>query len=146
MYSPLFTLLLRTLLNDFFLKPFRKYLLFLLLLNLLLFLAGYLFISLAEINISLYEIIILLSGFSLISLATVKIFMRGQTKDAESQTMHSLVSIGLKFLLEMVLALVWFVILKKTTLSFLIIFFVLYLSLTLFSVNYILKILKNKLL
>jgi hypothetical protein len=46
----------------------------------------------------------------------------------------------------MVLALVWFVILKKTTLSFLIIFFVLYLSLTLFSVNYILKILKNKLL
>jgi hypothetical protein len=58
--------------------------------------------------------------------------------------LHSLVSISLKFLLEMLLALVWFIVAKKTSLTSVFIFFVIYLTLTLFSLSIILKTLKNK--
>jgi hypothetical protein len=54
------------------------------------------------------------------------------------------VAISLKFLLEMILALVWFIVAKKTALPSVLIFFVLYLALTLFTVLIILKTLKNR--
>jgi hypothetical protein len=44
----------------------------------------------------------------------------------------------------MVIALIWFFVAKKTSLQSVLIFFVLYLALTLFSVLIILKTLKNK--
>ncbi len=82
--------------------------------------------------------------FSVISLITLFIFLRGQTKTPDSQTMYSLFAVSLKFLLEMVLALIWFIVTKKTSLQSVFVFFVLYLTLTLFSVWVILKTLKNK--
>jgi len=126
------------------LKPTYKYILLLLILNILLLLSGYLLVSLTELNILFSDIAILTSAFSIIAIIALVIFLRGQTKDPESQTLHSLVSLGLKFLLEMVLALVWFIVAKKTSLQSVLMFFVLYLALTLFSVLIILKILKNK--
>lgn len=127
-----------------FLKPLNKYILLLLLLNILLLGAGYLLVSIAYINLLYSDIVILSLVFSIIALITLVIFLRGQTKESDSQTMHSLVSVSLKFLLEMVLALIWFIVAKKTSLPSVIIFFVLYLSLTLFSIWVILKTLKNK--
>jgi len=82
--------------------------------------------------------------FTVIALVTIIIFIRGQGKEAASQTMHSLVSVTLKFLLELVLAFVWFFVAKKTELSSVVLFFVLYLAFTLFSVILMTKTLKNK--
>lgn len=125
-------------------KALHRYILFLVMLNVLIAGGGYFLISITNLNIKFSDIIILGSLFSVIALISLVIFFRGQTKDPESQTMHSLVSIVLKFLLEMVLALVWFIVAKKTSLPSVLLFFVLYLSLTLFTVLIMLRTLKNK--
>ncbi len=127
-------------------KPFYKYLLLILSSNILLILAIYYLISYLKINFNIAEITFLSGAFSAISVLTVFIFLRGRTQDTDSQTLHSLVSIGLKFLLEMILALVWFILMKKNSLSSVFIFFILYLSLSLISIGFILKILNNKVL
>ena len=125
-------------------KPLHKYILLLLLLNILLLGTGYLLVSEASLNLLVSDIAILSSVFSIITLITLVIFLRGQTKEPDSQTLHSLVSISLKFLLELVLALVWFIVAKKTSLPSVLIFIVIYLTLTLFSIWIILKTLKYK--
>jgi len=101
-------------------------------------------VTYSDISVTLNSIILLTLLFSIIAIVTIVIFLRGQTKDPESQTLHSFVAIGLKFLLEMFLALVWFIVAKKTSLPSVLIFFVLYLTLTLFSVSIILKTLKSR--
>jgi len=114
------------------------------LLNILLIGTGY-FLSPLIKNIFIIKDLVLLSLlFSLTTIIALIIFLRGQTKDPESQTMHSLVSVSLKFLLELVLALLWFIVIKKTGLASVLIFFVIYLTFTLLSVWVILKTLKNK--
>jgi hypothetical protein len=126
------------------LKPLQKYVFLLLLLNVFIAVSAYVLVSISNIHLVFGEIVVLSLLFSLIAIITLVIFLRGQTKDPESQTLHSLVSISLKFLLEMLLALVWFIVAKKTSLPSVLIFFVIYLTLTLFSVLIILKTLKNK--
>jgi len=96
------------------------------------------------IHILLSDIAILSSLFSVIALITLVIFLKGQTKEPGSQALYSLVSVSLKFLLEMALALIWFIVAKKTSLISVLLFFVLYLALSLFSICIILKALKNK--
>lgn len=125
-------------------KILLKYIFVLLLLNVIVAAAVYLINSIAGIKIPYVGIISLSAAFSFIALITIVIFLRGQTREPESQTLFSLVSVGLKFLLEMVLALVWFIVAKKTSLQSVLIFFVLYLTLTLFSLLIIVKTLKNK--
>jgi hypothetical protein len=126
------------------LKPLYKYILLLLILNVFIAGSAYFLITIHLITLLFTDIIILSLFFSIIAIITLIIFSRGQTKDPESQTLHSLVSVGLKFLLELVLALVWFIVAKKTSLDSVFAFFVIYLTLTLFSVLIILKTLKNK--
>ena len=125
-------------------KPLHRYILLLLLLNVFIAGSAYFLVTFQNINLLFTDIVILSLFFSIIAIITLVIFLRGQTKDPESQTLHSLVSVGLKFLLEMVLALVWFIVAKKTSLPSVFAFFVIYLTLTLFSVLIILKTLKNK--
>jgi O-antigen ligase len=121
-----------------------KYVLLLILLTILLTCAGYLIILFSGIDLLLSDIIILSSLFSLISIITLAVFFRGTAKEPDSQTMHTLVSISLKFLLDMVLALVWIIISKKTSLASVFLFFVIYLTLTLFTLFVILKTLRNR--
>ncbi|MFA5817945.1 MAG: hypothetical protein WC854_01535 [Bacteroidales bacterium] len=116
----------------------------LLLLNILLLGTGYFLFSVEILNIFYRDIAILSTVFSIIALITLVIFLRGQTKEPDSQTLHSLVSVSFKFLLELVLALVWFIVAKKTSLPSVLVFFVLYLAFTFFSILVILKTLKNK--
>ena len=123
-----------------------KYLLQLLLLYVLLLIGGYLFVSLADPGIYLGEIVIVSTVFTVIALVTLIIFFRGQTKEPDNQTLHVLVAISLKFLMEIVFALIWLIVVKKTALTSVLTFFVLYLSLTLFSLWVMLKALKNKVL
>lgn len=125
-------------------KPLHKYILLLLLLNILLLGTGYFLFSVEILNIFYRDIAILSTVFSIIALITLVIFLRGQTKEPDSQTLHSLVSVSFKFLLELVLALVWFIVAKKTSLPSVLVFFVLYLAFTFFSILVILKTLKNK--
>lgn len=125
-------------------KPLLKYIFLLFILNLLILGSGYVLIIKENTGIIFTDIIILSLMFSVISLITLFIFLRGQTKAPDSQTLHSLFAVSLKFLLEMVLALIWFIVTKKTSLQSVFVFFVLYLTLTLFSVWVILKTLKNK--
>jgi len=126
------------------LKPIYKYSLILLCLNIVIDGTGFLLVTYSEIPVSFRSILFLSFLFSIIAVITIIIFLRGQKKDPESQTLHSFVAIGLKFLLEMFLALVWFIVAKKTSLPSVLIFFVLYLTLTLFSVSIILKTLKSR--
>jgi hypothetical protein len=72
------------------------------------------------------------------------IFFRGQKRDPQSQTMHLLVALGIKFIIELIIALLWFFVAKKSGLESVILFFVLYLAFTLFSVLVVLKTLKYK--
>ena len=127
-------------------KPLLKYILILLLLNTILLGTGFFLISYFKLNLLYSDIGILLTAFSVITLITILIFFRGQDKEPDNQTLHTLVSVILKFLMELVLALIWFFIAKKTSLTSVIMFFVIYLTLTLFSIGVILKALKNKLL
>jgi hypothetical protein len=126
------------------LKHSYRYILFLILINILLFVTGCLLRYILCLNLSLREIITLSVSFSIISITTLAIFFRGQTREPDSQTLHTLVSISLKFLLDIILALVWFFISIKTSLTSLFIFFVIYLVFTLFLVMVILKTLKDK--
>jgi len=104
------------------------------------------FVLVANPKISLADIIILSTVFSLIALITIIIFLKGQAKEPESQPLYSIVAIGLKFLLEIVSALLWFIVAKKTSSQSVLMFFVLYLTLTLFTLWVILKNLKHKVL
>ena len=82
--------------------------------------------------------------FSAISFTTLLIFFIGQLKVAETQPVYTLLSIGLKFILEAILALIWFVVAKNLLTQYVLLFFVLYLAFTIFSVLIILNVLNNK--
>lgn len=125
-------------------KPLFKYIIYLAVYEILVLNAGYLIISNYSTGLHFRDISILSAIFTVIAVLTLIIFFRGQSKEPGSQTMHTLVAIGLKFLIELVLAVVWFIIAKKSGLSSVILFFVLYLTFTLISVIIMLKTLKNK--
>jgi hypothetical protein len=126
----------------------RKYIFQLLVFNILFLAIVYLLSSVLNLNLNLKinDAFILSIVFSGISLITLLIFFKGQTKEPDSQTLYILVAVSLKFLLEIVFALIWLIVVKKTALSSVLMFFVLYLTLTLFTIFVILKTLKNKVL
>jgi hypothetical protein len=123
---------------------FKKYSIGLLFIDLMVIFTGYLLVSFTDISLQLTGIVLLTLGFSAIVLISFYIFYRGLKKEPASQTMHLLASIAAKMLLEMVLALIWFFVAKKTSTSSLLLFFVLYLALSLYSILFILNTLKNK--
>jgi len=126
------------------LKPLAKSVLLLITVELLILITGFILVS-GFNNILIFSDIGLLSAvYFLITLVTLVIFFRGQGKEPASQTMHTLVSISLKFMAELIFAFIWFFVAKKTGLSTVVLFFVLYLTFTLFLVMVILKTLKYK--
>lgn len=125
-------------------KPLVRSIFLLALLDVIILAAGFIIVSNSDINLAYNEIGEATAVFTLITLLILIIFFRGQTKEYASQTMHSLVAISIKFLTELIFAFIWFFIAKKTGLSSVILFFVLYLTFTLFSVLVILKTLKSK--
>jgi ABC-type Fe3+-siderophore transport system permease subunit len=105
---------------------------------------GYLFVSLLSPKISLIDVVFLSTVFSFIAFIILFIFFKGQSKEPDSQTLHILVAVSLKFLLEIVFALIWFIVAKKNSLPSVLMFFVLYLTLSLFTIWVLVKTLKNK--
>ena len=100
--------------------------------------------ALSNLNMGIRDTLLLASGYIVITVITLYIFKRGQSRKPDSQTMYTLFSLSLKFLLELLLALFWFIVAKKTSHASLLIFFILYLAFTLFTLVVILKTLKNK--
>jgi hypothetical protein len=127
-------------------KPLTRFLLAILLFNIIIAVVTYALGRFSDLNIHTAEILFLSVGFSLIAFITFFIFLKGQVKDPQDQTIHTLVAVVLKFILDISIAIIWFIVAKKTSWSYIIIFFVLYLALTLFSVINIVKTLKSKLL
>jgi hypothetical protein len=125
-------------------KPVNKSILIILSFSILILIAGYVVSEVFKLDLSVRNIAVILLAFTSISIVTIIVFFRGQTRDPESQTFHTLVAISLKFLLEIVFALCWFIFAKKNGFDSIIMFFVLYLCLSLFSIGIILKTLKNK--
>jgi hypothetical protein len=123
---------------------FRKFLTGLLLLCLLIITGGYLLVRFFEIPLFFNDIITLTASFSAIGVISGIIFTTGLKKGPEARTMYLMVASTLKLLLEMVLALLWFLIVKKTYLASVILFFVLYLAISLYSMFFILNTLKSK--
>jgi hypothetical protein len=121
-----------------------KYVFFLILFNIILAGAVLLLRSLFGTDLVFEDIFILSLSFSAISAITLIIFFRGRDREPDSRTLHTLVSVSLKFLLDMILALAWVFISKKTSLTSVFIFFVIYLTLTLFTIFIILRALRNR--
>ncbi len=112
--------------------------------NILVISTGYFLVKIIKVNLALSNIAVLSLLFSVIGIVTFAVFLRGQSRDPASQTFHSLIAISFKFLLEIGLALIWFIAAKKNSVQSILMFFVIYLTLTLYSISVILKILKNR--
>jgi hypothetical protein len=124
-------------------KAFQNFLL-LFILSLFLVAAGYILNSHFNIGLPTSDIIWLTLAFLGTTTLSLLIFFIGQSKDNRARAFYTLVSLSLKFLTELIIALVWFLIGKKSSISFIILFFVLYLTFTIFSIFMILNALKNK--
>jgi hypothetical protein len=125
-------------------KPLTRNILLLVVIEIIVLSAGVIITKNFKTGFDFTEIALLSPFFVLIILTSMIIFFRGQSKSPGSQTMHSLVSVSLKFLLELILVFIWFFIAKKSGLSSVLLFFVLYLTFTLFLIFVLLKTLKNK--
>jgi F0F1-type ATP synthase assembly protein I len=126
------------------LKDFRKWFVWLLLLDAVVFIAGYAVRYLSGISFPFGELAVPALSFTFISVVIMVVFFTGLKKDQAARTMHILVAISLKLLLELVLALVWFFIAKKTSYTALFLFFVLYLPFTVFTTFTMFNTLKTK--
>jgi hypothetical protein len=73
-------------------------------------------------------------GFTLIAFIALTIFFLGSAKKPEDRVFMTLVAMGVKMLLSFVLALLWFMVFKNRETGSVLLFFVLYLSFTLFVV------------
>jgi hypothetical protein len=106
--------------------------------------SGYFILNFSKINLSYKDYSTLVFCFAVITFFVLLVYVRGSSRDKESQTLHILAALGIKFLAEIVLALIWFFVSKKNSVPSVIIFFVLYLAFSLFSIFLMLNTLKNK--
>jgi hypothetical protein len=125
-------------------KKVLQYALYLLLISIICIAAGLVFSKYSGTALAPGDIIWLTLAFCANTLISIFIFLKGQTKEGQVQGQYTLVSITLKFLVELFIALFWFLIAKKTIISFTILFFIVYLTFTFFSIFVILNTLKNK--
>lgn len=121
-----------------------KYFVRLIILLLALDCAGIVLKAIFHLGFSLGDLVILSLSFAVITALTLIIFFRGAGREQKEELMHSFVAISSKFLIELFLAMIWFVIAKKTSITYVILFFVLYLSFSMLLIGIILKILKKK--
>lgn len=118
----------------------------LVILTAIILLTGWILIMISGPGFNLCELTLLSLTFAVLALVSITIIYKGRKKDSDAQVLHLLAGLGVKFIADLIIALVWFFVLKKTSVTLVIMFFVLYLAFTLFSVLSILKILKDKLL
>ncbi len=96
------------------------------------------------IQITLTDLLLTGSIFLVITASSLLVFLIGIVKSPESQPLYTMGALGLKFFLSMIFALIYFIVLKNTTLGYIILFFLLYLAFTIYLLRVIVKILKIK--
>lgn len=97
-------------------------------------------------NYGVYEresMLLLIAAFIAVTSLALYIFFLGRSRPGGEDSLYTMSAVGIKFLLSMVIALVWFAVLKKVETGELLIFFVLYLTFTVFLVGVIVKELKK---
>jgi len=125
-------------------KKFFLFLPTLFLFAVLLLASGYLITGWFSIAIPLSDLAILTAGFTVITIVIFFIFLRGTARENGSQVLHLLVALSLKLLMELIFALIWFLVVKKTKQETVVLFFILYLAFTMFSILTMLNALKHK--
>jgi len=125
-------------------KMSLKYLAILLIIFLLLFCAALFTGSKYSSEFDTISLFNLSVSFAIASTGGLIIFFRGVSKEPRERTMHTFTAISVKFIAELFIALAWFVVSKKTERSCIILFFVLYLTFSLYFIFVIINTLKNK--
>lgn len=89
------------------------------------------------------SMLMLVATFVAMTCISLYLFFLGRSREDGEDSMYTLSALGLKFILSMVAALVWFAVLKKVKTGELILFFVIYLAFTIFLIGVIVKELKG---
>lgn len=121
-----------------------KYFGLLILLTIIILISGSLLISRAGLPVESSSFFSLTLIFTIVNGVTLAIAFAGQGRDKKDQPGFTMASVSVKLLAEMVIALVWFIDEKKSAAPNVLLFFILYLSFTLFSVITIVKTLRSK--
>lgn len=95
-------------------------------------------------GISRNQFLLTLSFYFLVNLVVLSLFFKGKSKDPKKSLLYTFSAISAKFLLYLLFIVVYFLITKNLSTSYLIVFFILYLAFTLFTVLAIVKALKAK--
>lgn len=90
------------------------------------------------------NVALITSGSFIISVLILLIFIRGFNKGGKIFLMHTLIAISLKFLLYLILLLIFYFLVKNLSLEFVLTFFGLYLSFTSYLLFSFIKLLKTK--
>ena len=95
-------------------------------------------------GISRNQFLLTLSFYFLVNLVVLSLFFKGKSKDPRKSLLYTFSAISAKFLLYLLFIVVYFLVTKNLSTSYLIVFFILYLAFTLFTVLAIVKALKAK--
>jgi hypothetical protein len=90
------------------------------------------------------DAVVLTACFTVAALISLLIFFDGTSSDARKSVLMTLVAVSVKFLLSLIIALLFFVIFKNRETGSVILFFILYLAFTVFILLTFLNILKKK--
>ena len=101
-------------------------------------------ILLFHLPLSLKDLSLTALAFLLITGIALAVYFTGSRKITENQALYTMGAIGIKFFLSMILALIYFVALKYSSLFYILLFFLLYLAFTIFLLRVIIKSLKIK--
>ena len=121
-----------------------KYFGLLILLTIAILTAGSFIIRRAGLQVDPSSLFSLTLIFAIVNGVTLAIVFAGQGRDKKDQPGYTMTAISLKILSEMIIALIWFMDEKKSATPNVLLFFILYLSFSLFSIITMVKILKNK--
>jgi hypothetical protein len=125
-------------------RKYLKYFPGLLVISLFVSLAAFLLQTPLDYKTTLSEALLPGFAFTISTAAALAVFFRGQTRENKTRAMYTLAAISLKFLAELFIALIWFLAAKKTSAECILLFFVLYLSFSLYSIGVMLNTLKNR--
>ncbi len=95
-------------------------------------------------GISRNQFLLTLSFYFLVNLVVISLFFKGKRKDPKKSLLYTFSAISAKFLLYLLFIVIYFLVTKNLSTTYLIVFFILYLAFTLFTVLAIVKALKAK--
>jgi L-asparagine transporter-like permease len=88
--------------------------------------------------------VLLIAGFALVAFISLLIFFNGFFSGGEKSVFMTLIALGVKMLLSFLLALLFFLVLKNDATGSLILFFVIYLAITVYVILTFTSVLKKK--